>query len=118
MKKILVSLGLIVMCILQGVNRKADEYVTMENNNTIEMNDFVDNKLNEAVSSEEYKNMTLEERVEFAHELLLQLEQGGYIKRLIYDSDNYMYSFEYSDGILGGWKIEDFKIKDGLIPTN
>ena len=62
--------------------------------------------------------MSLEERKEYVHGILSQLKEDGYIKNLLYDSDNYMFSFEYSNGILGGWMIKDFAASDGLIPMN
>lgn len=80
--------------------------------------EIVDQKMNEVLSSDEYSNMSLSERKELASGILLQLEQDGYISEVLYSEDGSMYSFEYSDGTLGGWCIKDFSAQDGMLPMN
>lgn len=79
---------------------------------------YVDEKMNEALASDEYNKMSLTERKELASGILSQLEQDGYITGLLYDEDSFMYSFEYIDGMLGGWRIKDFSAQDGFLPMN
>ena len=79
---------------------------------------YVDQKMDEVLTSEEYNEMSSAERSERASEILSQLEKEGYITGVSYDEDSLLYSFEYSDGTLGGWQIEDFSGKDGLLPMN
>lgn len=119
MKELLVCAGIIGMCVSQIISRKADLNIFMENNKEIEINvDFAQDLINQEATSEKYKNMSLEERKEYVQGILSQLEKGGYIKYLLYDNDNYLFSFEYSNGTLGGWMIKDFAASDGLIPMN
>lgn len=80
--------------------------------------EYVDEKMNEALTSDEYSKMSLTEREELASGILSQLEQDGYITGLLYDENSYTYSFEYIDGTLGGWRIKDFSAQDGLLPIN
>lgn len=80
--------------------------------------EYVDKKMNEALASDIYSKMSLTERRELASDILSQLEQDGYITELSYDDDSSLYSFEYIDGTLGGWRIEDFSAQDGLLPMN
>lgn len=79
---------------------------------------YADEKMNEALTSDEYNKMSLTERRELASGILSQLEQDGCITGLLYDEDSFMYSFEYIDGTLGGWRIKDFSAQDGLLPMN
>lgn len=80
--------------------------------------EYVDEKMNEALTSDEYSKMSLTERKELASGILSQLEQDGYIIGLLYDENSYTYSFEYIDGTFGGWRIKDFSAQDGLLPLN
>ena len=70
----------------------------LENNKEIEISvDFAEDLINQEATSEKYRNMSLTERKEYVQGILSQLESDGYIKYLIYDSDNYLFSFEYID---------------------
>lgn len=91
----------------------------VENRETAEEKaEAVDLKMNEVQASDRYRNMSLKERRELASDILLQLEQDGYIIGLSYDEDSCTYSFEYADGTLGGWRIESFASQDGSMPVN
>lgn len=105
-------------------DKKMDETVTggdtaIESSESSEEKvEYADKKMNEALTSDTYSKMSLAERRELASDILLQLEQDGYITGLSYSEDGFMYSFEYIDGTLGGWCIKDFSGQDGLLPMN
>lgn len=74
--------------------------------------------IEEAMADGGYSEMSLEERKELASGILKQLEQDGYITGVSYDEASLLYAFEYIDGTLGGWRIEDFSGQAGLLPMN
>lgn len=127
-------IGIFVCLIVFAFGRKVYGNMTMQGDESAEekmelgekkMNEtdeekveYVDEKMNEALASDKYREMSLTERREFADDLLSQFEQEGYITGLQYNEDGLMYSFEYADGTLGGWRIEDFSSKEGVLPMN
>lgn len=96
------------------------EIATAENaeEDEFEKMDFVNDKINELTSSDDYKNATLDEQQKLAYEMLADLEKDGYIRNLYYSSEDSLISFQYANGALGGVSLKDFSTKPGEVPMN
>ncbi len=69
---------------------------------------YVDDKIEQLSSSQEYKEMSIEEKATEMEKLLKDLKEKKYIKDYNYSSDNYLFSYEYECGVLGGIMLKDF----------
>lgn len=85
---------------------------------TQEQMNYVNNKLKELSESSNYKESGLKERKEKMETILIELQQRGYITNLSYDEDTYLFSFQFSDGSLGGMNVKGFETRPGELPTN
>lgn len=83
-----------------------------------EQMNYVNNKLKELSESSNYKESGLKERKEQMETVLIELQQRGYITNLSYDEDTYLFSFQFSDGSLGGMNVKGFETRLGELPTN
>lgn len=70
------------------------------------------------LESEEYKKGSLEERRELASKMLNDMKCKRYIKGLVYFEENFLFSFLYADGSLGGIYLKDFATKPGELPMD
>lgn len=96
----------------------AEDTATDDGESAEEKAAYAGRVIEEAMADDSYRDMSLEERSALASGTLSRLEQDGYITGVTYDEDSLLYSFEYIDGTLGGWRIEDFSGQDGLLPMN
>lgn len=99
----------LIICIILNVyaniySRKCDKYVNEQ--------------INIVMKSKLYEKSSLSKRKELAYCLLLQLENSDCIKNVLYDNTNHLFSFQYLDGTLGGWKLVDFKSHSDNLPIN
>lgn len=102
-----------VIVVSEGVN-VAD--ILADNNNKevkttgkISAMTYVDNKIQELLDSDDFKEAPLSEKEEMATVLLNNLADEGYIEKDSISPSDDIVSFTYSDeGILGGIKLEDF----------
>ena len=75
---------------------------------------YVNDAIVKLVRSDDFENATASERIAMAYDLLYDLQEGGYVTDISYDSDA-MLSFEYKCGISGGISTktaEDYWIRD------
>ena len=79
----------------------------------LEQMDYANKKIREISESSKYKESSIEERKEQMEPVLTELKQKRYIKNLEYYDDNYLFSFQYSNGYLGGVYIKSFKDEHG-----
>ena len=75
--------------------------------------DYANKKIREISESSKYKESSIEERKEQMETVLTELKQKRYIKNLEYYDDNYLFSFQYSNGYLGGVYIKSFEGEHG-----
>lgn len=75
-----------------------EEVTDEEFENYIEISEKVEYELKEIQASEEYKNLTTEEKVNFIENKLNTLKEEGMIKSFTYSEYNCSFSFEYSNG--------------------
>ena len=80
--------------------------------------DYVDEKIEELITCDLYREGSLEEREKMSSMMLSQLKKEGYIAHLSYSSTDGLFSFQYADGTLGGIKIEDFNSNPSDLPIN
>lgn len=80
--------------------------------------DYVDEKIGELITSDLYREGSLEKREELSSTMLSQLKEEGYIVNLSYSKTDRLFSFQYADGTLGGIKIEDFSSNSDALPMN
>ena len=74
-----------------------------------------DEKINEFLSSDEYKNAEKDKKAEMALSFLEELKNDGLIQHYDYFEDNEMISYNHFNGALGGISFRDFNEKiDGL----
>jgi len=69
---------------------------------------YVDDRISAVTATDAYKNASVDERKDIIQQLLTELKHENAIKYVYYSKDNYLFSFEYKDGTLGGVKIKDF----------
>lgn len=79
----------------------------------IEQMDYANKKIREISESSKYKESSIEERKEQMEPVLTELKQKRYIKNLEYYDDNYLFSFQYSNGSLGGVYIKSYEGEHG-----
>lgn len=79
---------------------------------------YVNNKIKKLSESNNYKESGLKERKEQMEVVLTELKQSGYITNLSYDENTYLFSFQFSDGSLGGMNVKGFETRPGELPTN
>ena len=72
--------------------------------------DAADTAISDLVSSQEFKEKSLEEREEVVWNLLYSLVSDGLIQgdTIYHESGSDMFSFAYKNGVLGGVKITDW----------
>lgn len=78
--------------------------------------DRADEEIAALVDSEAFQNGSLQEREALASGLMSELRKGGCVSDVFYEDG--LFSFQYTDGTLGGLMIEDFSQKVGDIPMN
>lgn len=71
--------------------------------------DYANKKIREISESSKYKEASIKERKEQMEPVLTELKQKRYIKNLKYYDDNYLFSFQYSNGYLGGVYIKSLE---------
>ena len=68
----------------------------------------VDELINKLVNSDEYNKMSENEKKIECEKLLEKLKENDAIKDYYYSDSEKLYSFEYTDGSLGGITIKEF----------
>lgn len=70
--------------------------------------EYIDSKIKFITETDEYKSAEIDERKAIINQLLIQLKKDKRIRNFSYNKDNFLLSFEYLDGSLGGVMIKEF----------
>lgn len=70
--------------------------------------EYIDSKIKFITETDEYKSAEIDERKAIINQLLIQLKKDKRIRNFSYNKDNFLFSFEYLDGSLGGVMIKEF----------
>lgn len=116
-KVILITMILIILttlaivCTPQTKDVQEDKEETQEETLTDkELDDmqYVDDKIDKLLNSDKYDALSLDERAIEVKKVLKELKKEKYIKNYYYEEGSYLFSFEYSCGVLGGVMIKEF----------
>ena len=101
--------------ISEEITETADAAVTTGTTLSVtEVNGMIDS----LVLSEEYKNSDFQQRKEAAQKLLDDMVEKGIIKQYSYDEEKKLFSFQHSNGALGGISLKDHSYDTGIFPMN
>lgn len=108
-----ITVGVIIvfilnLCCLVAVGCEKPSEESAYRKEEIDMNEYVDEQIQAIVQSDAYKNASIDQREQIISHLLSQLKKEEAINNFLYEKGNYLFSFEYCDGTLGGVKIKDF----------
>ncbi len=79
---------------------------------------YVDERIDQLMKSSAYKNSSFEKQKELIFDMLKELERERYIINLYYNEESLLFSFEYSNGTLGGVSLRDFHQEIDGLPIN
>ncbi len=79
---------------------------------------IVNEKIHKLISSDEYVNSPINDRIGLVNTLLDSLKKEAYICEYSYNAGESLYSFTYKNGLSGGVYIKDFSTPSGRIPMN
>lgn len=82
--------------------------IVLTQGNKMTENESVDSAIDKLINSVEYKQMPNNQKKEECEKLLNSLKDQGKIKYFSYSESSMLYSFEYSDGVLGGIMIKEW----------
>lgn len=82
--------------------------IVLTQGNKMTKNESIDYAIDKLTNSEEYKQMSDNQKKEECEKLLNRLKDQGKIKYFSYSESSMLYSFEYSDGVLGGIMIKEW----------
>ena len=111
MKKIVAFLSfliLICMCYLYVNSLAKDGYNIDVDKIYMNNKSDVDKATNELMNNGKYKQLDDDNKIDIVGKLLKKYELANKIENLYYDDNNKMYTFKYSDGVLGGIMIKEF----------
>ncbi len=80
--------------------------------------DYVDEQIHVLQEDDAYKSANTDTREEMAAGVLRKLRIMRYVKNVSYSSDSQLFSFQYTDGSLGGITLTDFSTPEGELAMN
>ncbi len=110
MKKVIIILAIILTIGISAfvINKIYKSNTTYYYEEIFNENKNIDDGLNKLMESEEYKNSNENKKIEVVENFLKLYEKDNIIKNLDYDSKTKLFSFQYSDGSLGGVSLKEF----------
>lgn len=114
---VLLLIVIILVLIVVGIKKykifdktilKDDEEETFTEEELEDM-DYVDNKISQLIKSEDYKKLTLDEKIIKVEKVLNELKKDGYIIYYNHEKESNIFNFKYKCGVAGAVMLEDFE---------